>query len=159
MRPKLLIAAALMLTLSSLALAGSTYVPIEQRLSAEQRQATGIDTLSPTQLQLLNQLLSEDLAKAVAAEKASATALPVERRLVGLDDGPILSRVKGSVSGWAPGTEFALDNGQRWKVLKGEMTLRKPLESPPIRVVPGVAGRWFLEVDEDLPKARVYRID
>ena len=159
MRRNLLIAAALMLTMSSLAVAVSTYVPIEQRLSAEQRQATGIDTLSPTQLQLLNQLLSEDLAKAIAAEKSSPAAPPVERVLVGLENGLIISRVKGSVSGWAPGTEFALDNGQRWKVLKGEMTLRKPLDSPSIRVVPGVAGRWFLEVDEDLPKARVYRID
>jgi hypothetical protein len=25
--------------------------------------------------------------------------------------------------------------------------------------VPGIAGRWFLQVDEDMPKARVYRID
>ncbi len=39
------------------------------------------------------------------------------------------------------------------------MKLRKPLESPQIVVVPGIAGRWFLQVDEDLPKARVYRID
>jgi hypothetical protein len=159
MRRPLLLAAALMLALTGLAGAASTYVPIEQRLSSEQRHATGIDTLSPTQLALLNQLLRDDIAQAVAAEKAAPAAPPVERVLVGLEDGPIISRVKGTVSGWAPGTEFALDNGQRWKVLKGEMTLRKPLDSPPIRVVPGVAGRWFLEVDEDLPKARVYRID
>ena len=41
----------------------------------------------------------------------------------------------------------------------GSMKLRKPLQAPGIVVVPGVAGRWFLQVDEDLPKARVYRID
>ena len=40
-----------------------------------------------------------------------------------------------------------------------ELTLRKPLEAPEILVVPGVAGRWFLQVHEDYPKARVYRID
>jgi hypothetical protein len=33
------------------------------------------------------------------------------------------------------------------------------MHSPEIRVVPGLAGRWFLEVDADYPKARVYRID
>jgi hypothetical protein len=38
------------------------------------------------------------------------------------------------------------------------MTLRTALASPAIKVVPGIAGRWFLQVDEDLPKARVYRI-
>jgi len=52
-----------------------------------------------------------------------------------------------------------LENGQAWKVLKGSMKLRKPFESPEIVVIPGIAGRWFLQVDEDLPKARVYRID
>ena len=53
---------------------------------------------------------------------------------------------------------FVLENGHHWKVLKGGMT-RKPLQSPEIVVVPGFAGRWFLQVDADLPKARVYRID
>lgn len=39
------------------------------------------------------------------------------------------------------------------------MKLRKPLQAPEIVMVPGVAGRWFLQVDEDPPKARVYQID
>jgi hypothetical protein len=38
------------------------------------------------------------------------------------------------------------------------MTLHKTLHAPEIQVVPGLAGRWFLQVDEDLPKPRVYRI-
>jgi len=54
---------------------------------------------------------------------------------------------------------FSLENGQQWKVLKGSMKLRAPMQAPEIVVVPGIAGRWFLQVDEDLPKARVYRID
>jgi hypothetical protein len=54
---------------------------------------------------------------------------------------------------------FALENGQQWKVLKGSMRLRKALQSPETVVVPDFAGRWFLQVDEDMPKARVYRID
>ncbi len=54
---------------------------------------------------------------------------------------------------------FRLDNGQQWTVLKGRMTLRQPLQDPPILLVPGIAGRWFLQVDPDLPKARVYRAD
>ncbi|MBU2050776.1 MAG: hypothetical protein KKH61_17630 [Gammaproteobacteria bacterium] len=76
----------------------------------------------------------------------------------GLDDGPITAKVTGQVSGWAPGTVFTLDNGQQWQVLKGEMTLKTARSNPGIVVVPGIAGRWFLQVDEDLPKARVFRI-
>ena len=64
-----------------------------------------------------------------------------------------------AVGGWEPGTEFKLENGQTWKVLKGSMKLRKPMQAPEIIVVPGLMGRWFLKVHEDFPKARVYRID
>ena len=79
--------------------------------------------------------------------------------LVGFNDEPIRSRLKGAVGEWAPGTVFELENGQQWKVLKGRMTLKTPLDAPQIEVIPGVAGRWFLQVHEDYPKARVYRID
>ena len=163
--------------------AASAYVPIEQQLSAEQRRDTGLDGLTPAQLELLNRLLREKAeAAAQSAAKADAQPAAADRAVAGTrsaaeDDTPatgsetpravlmeleirtIKSRLRGPVSGWEPGTEFQLENGQRWKVLKGEIQLRKTLESPEILVVPGLAGRWFLQVDEDYPKARVYRVD
>ncbi len=162
MRMKLTIA--VLLGLCSLgALAQQDYKDLEQRLTAEQLRATGLDTLSPAQLELLNRLLREESAKAVAAEASSrgdaSRNTSQSRAYIGLDDKPISSRLKGSTSGWEPGTVFELENGQQWKVLKGSMTLRKAMQAPQILVVPGVAGRWFLQVDADLPKARVYRID
>lgn len=155
------------------AAAASTYVDIEQQLSPQQRRDTGVDTLTPQQLQLLNRLLREK-AEAVApsddtagttpppaadrphrhAAEDTAGAMPLD-----LEIRTLRSRVRGPVAGWEPGTEFRLENGQTWKVLKGEMRLRQVLESPEILVVPGVAGRWFLQVHEDYPKARVYRVD
>lgn len=150
----------LTLLLASFAvLSKQPYVDIEQRLTAEQLHATGLDQLSPEQLKLLNGLLREDVVKAVEASKTEAETERASSTLIGLNDQPIRSRLKGSVGGWEPGTVFELENGQTWKVLKGNMKLRKPFESPEIVVVPGIAGRWFLQVDEDLPKARVYRID
>lgn len=141
------------------------HVNIEQRLTPEQMRATGLDQLSPAQLELLNRLLSEQV-EARAQERAEVIARgqpPARPRdegsLIGLNDEPIRARLKGTVTGWEPGTVFELDNGQQWKVLKGRMKLSRPLESPDIVVVPGVAGRWFLQVEEDTPKARVYRID
>ena len=150
------------------AAAGDRYVPIEQRLTAEQRHATGIDTLSAEQLAALNALLSNEQESIRVQEEARAEAeLKTRPRapgapdatLAGFNDEPIRSRAVGSVSGWEPGTEFKLENGQTWKVLKGSMKLRKPMSAPEILVVPGLMGRWFLQVDEDLPKARVYRVD
>lgn len=143
--------------------AAKDYVDIEQRLSAEQLRDTGLATLSTEQLELLNRLLRDDVVKAVEAGKAEAREGNEPGRstasLIGFNDQPIRSRLQGSVGGWEPGTEFVLENGQTWKVLKGSMKLRKPFESPEIAIIPGIAGRWFLQVDEDLPKARVYRID
>ncbi|KRG62602.1 hypothetical protein ABB26_15880 [Stenotrophomonas humi] len=151
MKTHLLLAASLLLT-TPLAWAQRDYQPIEQRLSAEQLQQIG---LSAQQLQLLNRMLSEAQA-AAPAQEPSPEAAPVMH--IGLEEGPVHSKVQGAVDGWEPGTLFVLENGQQWKVLKGQMRLRQTLQSPQIEVVPGIAGRWFLQVDEDLPKARVYRV-
>lgn len=145
---------------SAAALAGPAYVDIERRLDAAQLHATGLDGLSPEQLALLNRLLRDDVARAVEEGTAEAQARrEASSALVGLSDEPVHSRIPGQVAGWGPGTVFVLENGQRWKVLKGEMKLRAPFESPEVSVIPGIAGRWFLQLDEDLPKARVYRLD
>lgn len=151
MKTRLLLAASLLLT-TPLAWAKRDYQPIEQRLSAEQLQQVG---LSAQQLQLLNRMLSEAQAAAPTPEEAPEA---VQLMHIGLEEGPVHSKVQGAVDGWEPGTLFVLENGQQWKVLKGQMRLRQTLQSPEIEVVPGIAGRWFLQVDEDLPKARVYRV-
>jgi hypothetical protein len=161
---------AIVLLASSAVFAQSTYVDVEKRLTAEQRRATGLDTLSAEQLTLLNALLRDSEAdhhaetgaegKAEVARNQSVRPGPrASGDFIGLNDAPIRSRVVGDVSGWEPGYVFQLENGQQWKVLKGKMTLSKPIQSPEIVVVPGIAGRWFLQVGEDIPKARVYRID
>jgi hypothetical protein len=158
LRTKSIVFSLIMLVISAAVFAENAYVNIENRLSPEQMHATGLDTLSPEQLQQLNLVLRDDAVKAAAAVKTTAQAQS-SGLLLGLDVEPIHSRLKGSIDGWQPGTVFELENGQKWQVLKGEMKLRKPMDAPEILVVPGMAGRWFLQVDEDLPKARVYRID
>lgn len=150
--------ATLLLTSLSLA-AAQGYINIEKRFSQEQLRETGLDTLSPAQLERLNQLLRDDSKKVSEVEQLQRKDDANRSSFIGLNDQPIKSRVTGEVSGWEVDTVFELENGQKWKVLKGSMKLRKPLQSPAIIVVPGIAGRWFLQVDEDLPKARVYRID
>ncbi|WP_312315998.1 hypothetical protein [Stenotrophomonas sp.] len=147
-----------MVWLAATAAAQAPYVAIEQRVDAQALAEVG---LTPAQLQTLNRLLREAEQRAPAAPAAApvaAQATAAAPMFAGLDDGPIEAHVTGTVDGWQPGTVFSLDNGQQWQVLKGEMKLKKPVSNPAIVVVPGIAGRWFLQVDEDLPKARVYRI-
>jgi len=174
-RIQIILAALLFTVANSLALA-ATAPRIEQQLMPEQLHATGLDTLTPAQLDALNAVLQKRDADTQADATAIATAAAQARATepgrggagsaplspasyIGLADEPIKSRLVGSVSGWEPGSEFHLANGQVWKVLKGSMKLRKPMQAPEIVVIPGFAGRWFLQVDEDLPKARVYRTD
>jgi hypothetical protein len=149
---------------------------IEQRLTPEQLRETGLDTLTAAQLARLNELLSAPVAVSAASPStpamagapltslAAAPATPVQqpgvdKPLFGFNDAPIKSRLKGTITGWEEGTVFTLENGQQWKVLKGHMKLPKPMIDPDILVVPGLVGRWFLQVHEDYPKARVYLIN
>ncbi len=157
---------ALLVASSFAATAQDRFVPVEQRLNAAQLAEVG---LSPAQLQALNRVLREAESAApaaVAAQPAAAVpAAPLPANVpapaamhLGLEEGPVTARVVGDVAGWEPGTVFTLDNGQQWQVMKGQMKLRKTLQAPQIEVIPGIAGRWFLQVDEDLPKARVFRL-
>lgn len=122
------------------------------------------DRLSPTDLASVG-LTAEQLARLnelLCARPVDTTPVPPAAgrgAIVGLDATEITARLRGTIQSWEPGTEFTLENGQVWKVLKGRYRLPRPLEGPTVRVIPGLAGRWFLEVDPDAPKARVYRID
>ncbi|WP_416055833.1 hypothetical protein [Stenotrophomonas maltophilia] len=158
---------ALLVASSFAATAQDRFVPVEQRLSAAQLAEVG---LSPAQLQVLNRVLREAEAAAPASNPAptpvaASAGAPLPANVpapaamhLGLEEGPVSARVVGDVAGWEPGTVFTLDNGQQWQVMKGQMKLRKTLQAPQIEVIPGIAGRWFLQVDEDLPKARVFRL-
>jgi hypothetical protein len=136
--------------------AASGWVDIEQRLTLQQMHETGLDMLSAAQLARLNELLRNE---AQAGSVDAAAPQGANGGYIGMDAEPIRTKLVGSVSSWAEGTEFHLANGQVWKVLKGNMKLRKTLDSPDVLLVPGVMGRWFLQIDEDAPKARVYRVD
>lgn len=61
---------------------------------------------------------------------------------------------------WRVGVRQRIRAGERPKM---EGTQRRnegaqALAAPEIAVVPGIAGRWFPQMDEDMPKARVYRM-
>ena len=140
-----------------LADAQQRYVPIEQRLSPEQLQATGLDTLSAQQRQLLNQLLSNE--QAVVEERVEKSA---RSRLAGLLDRkqaePVRAAIKGEFRGWVAGSVIELDNGQRWRVTEGELYLRKPMAHAQATITPGMVSGWYLQVEGQSPRAKVRRL-
>ena len=152
--PAVVVVVVMLLTSPMSASAQQPYVPIEQRLSAEQMQASGLDTLSHQQLQVLNSLLSNE--QAVVEERVEKTT---RSRLGGLLDRakaePIRSAIKGEFRGWVPGNVIELETGQRWRVTEGTLYLRRPMAAPMATVTPGMVSGWYLQVDGQSPRAKV----
>ncbi len=147
----------LILTMPLLAVAQQRYVPIEQRLTPAQLEATGLDRLSTQQLQLLNHLLSDE--QAVVEERVEQSA---RSRLAGLLDRkqaePVRATIKGEFRGWVAGKVIELDNGQRWRVTEGELYLGKPIANARATVAPGMVSGWYLQVEGQSPRAKVQRL-
>ncbi|KAF1720344.1 hypothetical protein [Pseudoxanthomonas wuyuanensis] len=145
------------------AIAQDGYVKIEQRLSAEQLRATGLDGLSAEQLALLNELLQQDRQSAVQAHQKDAQTRGSGGWFGGNDAEPVTSTVTSTVAGefrgWSSGTVLRLANGQRWQVVDGNFYLGKPLTDPKVTISPGKISGWYLRVEGQNPSAKVKRID
>lgn len=151
------LAAALLLACalsSGNALAERPYVAVEQRLSAEQMQSTGLDQLSADQLSLLNRLLRDEQANIV-----SETEVFTRERTRAEDRTAVDSSLKGDFRGWQNGTVFELENGQRWRVVDGEFHATKRLSQPKVTISPGALGSWYMQVEGTGVKAKVKRIE
>ncbi len=137
------------------------YVPVEQRFSAEQMQATGLDTLSPAQLALLNQLLGQERTEAVAEAKAEGKRQAQAERndpFSKVQAEPVSAAIKGEFRGYAKGDVIELENGQRWRVTDGSLYLGKAVAAPKATVRPGMMGAWYLEIEGQVPRAKVRRV-
>ena len=149
----------LSLTLAAALVAGAdasaqtAYVPIEQRITAEQRQAAGLHKLSADELAALNALLRGERSAAVAAAATDPAA--VERKSPPRE--AVTGRLKGSFSGWTPGTNLELDDGQVWRVIDGSLYTDR-VDSPAVRIEPGLLGAWYLKVDGQTNRAKVRRV-
>lgn len=139
---------------SSPALAERPYVAIEQRLSAEQMRATGLDQLSPEQLSLLNQLLRDEHTQ-VAVESVAAERV----RKKSEDTAVVSSRLNGEFRGWKTGAVFELENGQRWRAMDGEFYTTKRLPNPNVTVKPSAFGTWYMQVEGANVNIKVKRIE
>lgn len=149
MRNLFFIAALIAVFAPSVAHAERPYVAIEQRLSAEQMRATGLDQLSAEQLTLLNRLLRDEQTVVVAESKRDVQKQAEE---------PVSSTIRGEVRGWEKGTVFELENGQRWQVVDGEYYSTSRLTNPKATVRPGLLSSWYLRIEGISVGAKVKRI-
>jgi hypothetical protein len=157
MRRSVLLAITILLSLPVFA-GERTWVPIEQRLDAEQLRATGLDTLSGEQLALLNRLLSEDRAADLKAADVQRTQDETGIRQKRTPPQSLSATVQGSSRAWTQGQTLVLDNGQRWRVVDMGVNFGKPVTDPKVTIAPGFLGSWYLRMDGVAP-IKVQRVD
>lgn len=159
MRQLVFLVLASLIPLPLIAAENARYVPIEQRLTGAQMQQTGLDKLEPGQLALLNRLLDEEQASLVETAKAQGSREASAGRLMARDTQPVTSRIVGEIRGWSNGNVLTLENGQRWRVVQGDLFLRKPLSNPEVHITISNMGAWHLQIEGQNQRAKVERLD
>lgn len=145
---------------ASLAFAQSqSFSSLEERMSAKDFRAAGLDKLSEAELAALNawiehnvRLADPAVAAAVAQGQipaAGAAAPAAAESRVGFENAPreeVVSSISGLFKGWTGKTKFELDNGQVWQQVE-EDRYDMNAESPKVTIEPGSFGTWRLRIE------------
>lgn len=139
--------------------AGATaadFSSLEERMSEGDFKASGLNKLSPQELDHLNAWLRAH--GLTAAGKAAAADTVGFRAKDGGEGGPIVSKIKGRFTGWTGHTMFELANGQVWQQTDGESFSVPPMDSPSVTIESKLLGSWLLKVEGYNRSTRVTRI-
>lgn len=134
-----------------------SFSTLEERMSAAQFRAAGLDKLSPEELAQLNAWLQENLPS------STGTTAPATDR-IGLPspqttDSPVVrSRITGQFRGWTGKTTFHLDNGHVWQQVGSDRWEGATLDNPLVTIEPAFMGSWRLKVDGYNASTKVKRI-
>lgn len=132
-----------------------SFSTLEERMTAAQFQAAGLNKLSAEELAELNAWLQQHhqaTPTASTTTPGSTTAAPFT------DTTEFSSRIVGEFRGWSGKTTFHLENGQVWQQSGHDKWDGVRLENPSIRIRPGFMGSWVLKVEGYNTTTRVRRI-
>ena len=134
-----------------------SFSTLEERMTAAQFHAAGLDKLSPEELAQLNAWLQENLASGAtaAAPVADRTGLPSTQAS---DSTAVRNRITGEFRGWTGKTTFHLDNGQVWQQVGNDRWEGVTLDNPQVTIAPAFMGSWRLKVDGYNTATKVKRI-
>lgn len=153
MRTRLMLPAALALLLTALPIMAQQFSSLEERMSAADFKAAGLDKLTPQQLQFLDGWLrTHEQVKTV-----SASGQPVFYP----DSQPrdkFTTHLVGSFNGWGGHTEFTLDNGQVWKQAESGAYSCPAIDNPEVTIKPMILGSWLMYVQGCNQSVRVERV-
>ena len=137
-----------------------SFSTLEERMSAAQFRAAGLDKLSPEELAALNAWLQKNVGIGNSTAVSSAPAAMQDR--IGLRDetsqGTVTSRLLGQFRGWQGKTSFHLENGQVWQQVGNDKWAGVTLENPAVTIKPAFMGSWSLKVEGYNTSTKVKRI-
>jgi hypothetical protein len=141
-----------------LIVAGSTYAAgfssLEERMSQSEFRAAGLDKLSPSELNALNEWLRTHNAATTTLVTPSGQpvfyASDADREVV-------QDRIDGSFSGWRGHSVFRLENGQEWTQAESGSSACGKAEHPKVKIKPMLLGSWLMYVESCSESVRVTR--
>lgn len=154
-RPRLLACAAVLLSLSTPALAQRIVEgDLQQQMSPAEFQAAGLDKLSAAELASLNRWLQGKVqaattqAVATAREEGRQEVIKKNRGFFDFgSDEPIESTLQGEFRGFAKGRRYVLQNGQEWEQMDATQFSGSARQAPKVSMRPGLIGVWYMKVD------------
>ena len=117
---------------------------LQQRMSAAEFKAAGLDKLSAQELQNLDDWLSKHGKTATRMVDTSGQPVfhePKQKR------SKFTARLVGHFSGWHGHDEFTLDNGQSWKQIGSDAPVCMSADNPAVKIKPSLFDSWLMYVD------------
>jgi hypothetical protein len=126
---------------------------IEQMMDKSRFEAAGLDTLTPEQLQVLNDWLLE-----YTANEAPVVRRKSEKVKKTIAETIIKTQISGSFTGWDGKTVFELANGQRWQQ-RTRGRYKAALNAPAVSIERNALGMYRMTVDESGRSVGVKRLN
>lgn len=153
----------LILAVSTSATGQQAFSSLEEQMSGNEFNATGLEKLTPVELAALNQWIRSRSLATLDAASPTAAATPEERgtdvsSIQNMERSLITSHLVGKFTGWDGQTVFKLENGMIWEQTDKDKFYTKEVENPVVSIEPGAFKSWKLSVEGYDSHCKVKRI-
>ena len=162
--------ALLSLTIGLSAFAATGFSSLEEQMTGKEFSAAGLDKLSKSELDALNEWIRAHSLATLDSPGAAAAAGTVEEDAEDKgkdndkdndkkkDSTTITSKLVGKFSGWDGQMVFKLENGTIWAQADKDKFHTKEIENPTVIIERSMFGSWTLRIDGYDADCRVKQI-
>ncbi|SRR5579883_125368 len=152
MRIRIVVPTVLCLLLSALPAFAQQFSSLEERMSAADFKAAGLDKLTPDELRYLDGWLqAHQQTRLVNSSGKPVFYADNERK-------EFETHLVGTFSGWSGSTQFTLNNGQVWRQAESGAYSCPTITNPKVTIKPMILGSWLMYVQGCNDSVRVERV-